>query len=194
MTATGLRIIRFVLSIGLAAMATREPAFLAQAPAEPAVTVGLGEGAAPPGSAAVVPLTLSAPDGIAVGRLSVKVRVPTGELAFGKIDPSGLAVGVGAKVTAETRAAGNGVTELSIEILAGADGARAGAALPPGPVAYLTFTVSEKASSGTDVPLTLEATVTSAGAPPRDIAPVGRKAGTVTVSEPPVPACFFYMH
>jgi hypothetical protein len=44
------------------------------------------------------------------------------------------------------------------------------------------------------IPLAIEATVAGPGTPPRPLGPVKLANGTVTVAEPPVPACFFYMH
>lgn len=169
------------------------PVFLAQAPAAPALTIGLGEGAAPPGSQAVVPLTLTAPDTVAVGAITLRVTLPATQLVFTKIDPSGLSVGVGAKVTAEAQAATDGTSVLRVSVTTGGEGG-SGQAIPPGPVAYLTFTVGQNASSGSTLTLPTEVTATSPGPSPRPLTPVAAASGTVTVTEPPVPACFFYMH
>lgn len=155
-------------------------------------TLSLGEASAPPGAPVVAPLTLSAPEGVRVGSVEVRLTYPKALLAFVKIEPSGLALGVGATVQADAKGgpdAQSSTLHVSISTPAGSR-----QPLPSGPLAYLGFTIDESAKAETSIALTHAAEALTTDDPPRLVKPLVAAPATISVSVPPVPACFFYMH
>ncbi len=158
------------------------------------ITIGLGDGSAPAGSIVTVPVTLSAPESAHIGALTITVPFRKAQLAFTKIDPSGLATAVEAKVDAQVKpgaAADTPVLELTIST-AGAGGSRQ--PIPTGPIAYVTFTIAEAAQPGTAIALESEASALTSDSPPKKARPLATTKGTIEVAAPGIPPCLFYMH
>ncbi len=158
------------------------------------LSVGFGEGSAPAGSIVTVPVTFSAPDSARIGALAIRLKFLKTQLAFTKIDPSGLATAVDAKVEAQVKpgaAADTPVLDVTISTLA-AGGSRQ--PIPVGPIAYVTFTIPDGAQAGTAIALESEATALTTDTPPKKIGPLATTKGTIEVAAPGIPPCLFYMH
>jgi hypothetical protein len=160
--------------------------------AETTVTVQTSN--APPDAQVVLPVFLAAPEAVKVGRIELRVGFPKEVLTFVKVEPSGLAVGVDAEVKAEVKDApspGFGVVHASVSTV-GPNGSRQ--SIPGGPIVYLVFTIDKTAKAGTTIALSHEATASTTDDPPKPVTPLTASKAQVIVSEPPAPACFFYMH
>jgi hypothetical protein len=157
------------------------------------VTITFGDSAAPPDAEVVVPMSMSVPDGIPVGAIDVRLGFPKSQLAFVKIEPSGLAIGVGAELQAEVAEQAGGQILLQLRVFTKRDG-NGQKPLPTGPLAYVAFKIDKSAKPETEIPLAHEATASTTEAPPRPITPVVAAPVAITVARPPVPACFLYMH
>jgi hypothetical protein len=152
----------------------------------------LGEASAPPGSPVTAPLTLSVPEGAEVGSLKVRLTYPKALLTFEKVEPSGLSLGVGAAVDATVEEGlGGKSSTLAVTISTGSPPPKA---LPPGPLAYIGFRISDRAEPESTIPLTHSAEAFGVGDPPRRVEPISAAPAAIQVSAPAVPACFFYMH
>jgi hypothetical protein len=158
----------------------------------PQATLTFGDATAPPGGEAVLPLTLSAAEGVAIGVLDIRVTYPAAELTFAKVEPSGLVLAVEADVRAEVTAGPRaGVSILQARIATPDNGKKP---LSPGVLAYFRFAIDKSAKAETSLTLTQTAEALTAGDPARPIAPLSTPDAKVEVVRPPVTACFFYMH
>lgn len=158
------------------------------------VTVTVGEGTAAPDAPVTLALSLSAPDTLPIGSVTVRIAFPKALLSFVNIDSSGLALAVNADVRAEVKKGPNeatSVVEATISTI-GKGGSRQ--AIPVGLIAYLSFKIDNRAEVETTIALTHEATATTTGDQPGPVIGVVASKAEVNVSSPPVAACFFYMH
>jgi hypothetical protein len=152
-------------------------------------TIALGDASAAPGSAVVSPLSLSAPEPIHIRALEVRLTYDSSLLSFDKAEPSGLALGISAEVTAAVEeSADEGSSVLRLRIAAPSE-----RELPPGPLAYIRFRIAQKALPETAIAIRIEAVGQTADAPGQAVT-LDAAPGRIIVSAPPVPACFFYMH
>lgn len=157
-------------------------------------TLRLGEASAPPGAPVVAPLTLTVAEGTRVGSVDVRLTFPKALLKFVKIEPSGLALAVEAIVKAEATD-GADTTSSTVHVTVstlGAGGSRK--PLPSGVLGYLAFTVAPGAKPLTAIAFAHEATALTVDTPPAPVTPLTLDPAKITVANPPVPACFFYMH
>ena len=155
----------------------------------------LGEASGNPGSPVTVPLTLAAAESVNVGSVEMRVTYPKAQLTFNKVEPSGLSLGVDAKVEASVESwsdAKSSTVRITLSTPPGEGGVRK--PLPIGLLAYLGFTIAKTAKPETTIPLVHVATAASSDSEPRPVAPLGVADGKIKVTTRPVPACFFYMH
>ena len=161
---------------------------------EPGVNVSLGQASGPADAQAVVPLSMSGSGDPKLASVTVRVPFPTALLTFVKVDPSGLAVGVDAKITTDVKPGSGADTSVLHATIASSDAGGQRRALPLGVLAYITFRIAKDAKPETTVPLAAEASVASIAEPSKQITVAKVAPGEVTVAAPPVPVCFFYMH
>lgn len=159
---------------------------------EKVTTLSVAESAAQAGAPVVAPLTLSPAAGVAVGAVEVRLTHPKALLAFVKIEPSGLALGVDAVVEAEVKAGPDAKSStLHVRVFTAPGSGRA---LPSGPLAYLGFKISDSAKPETAITLVHAAEALTTGRPRQPVTRLAAANAIITVARPPVPACFFYMH
>ena len=169
----------------------------AQSPANPAgdqTKVGIASGTAAADDEVVLPVSLSFPDGVRLWSVDLRLGSSKAQIAFGMIEPSGLADSVDVAVQFELKAGPGGddsVLHASLSTIT-LKGSRL--AIPTGPVAYVTFKVAKTAKAESVIPLTFEADVRSTDDPPRVLTPAVASKTKVTVASGAVFACFFYMH
>ena len=178
-----------LMSVALAATA----AMHAQLPQQPAgATLSIGQSAAQPGAPVVAPLTLATAEGVELGSVTVRLTYPKALLSFVKVEPSGLALGVGAVIESKIDVGRDATsTTLIVKVFTAP---ASGRSLPPGPLAYLGFKISETAKPESAIALVHAAEALTAGEPRQPLTPVVAGKATIRVAPPPVPACFFYMH
>lgn len=180
------------MAIALAA-ALHEPVSSIQTVIESKLT--LGEASGPPGSPVTVPLTLSAAESVTVGSIEMRVTYPKAQLTFNKVEPSGLSLGVDAKVEASVESAPDAKSSTVRITVSTPTGERGGRKpLPIGLLAYLGFTIAKTAKPETTISLVPVAAAANIDSEPRPVAPLGVADGKIKVTTRPVPACFFYMH
>ena len=154
----------------------------------------LGEPSAPPGSPVTVPLTLSVPESVNVGSLEIRLTFPKALLTFTKVEPSGLAVGLDARVEATVESGPDAKSSTLRVRVATPGNAGERKPLPAGLLAYIGFTIAKTAKPDTTISLVHVATARTTHSDPRPVTPLGIANGKINVTKPPVPACFFYMH
>lgn len=154
----------------------------------------LGEPSAPPGSRVTVPLTLSVPESVNVGSLEIRLTFPKAQLTFTKVEPSGLAVGLDARVEATVENGPDAKSSTLRVRVATPGSAGERKPLPAGLLAYIGFTIAKTAKPDTTISLVHVATGLTTHSDPRPVTPLGIANGKINVTKPPVPACFFYMH
>ena len=144
-----------------------------------------------PGWEVSITVNLRVPEGVGVGKAVSEVTYPGQMLEFIEAIRGLSAEAVGAEVTASTEALDSETSILTVTITA-----KEGESIPQGILADLRFKISEEApADDTTVPLINQVSAWSNEIPPNPIEPIGGENGVVTISaNPPVFACFFYMH
>ena len=189
---TGQLLAAIVVPAVLAVSLATRPGIAVQTPAVTKVSVA--EVSAPPGAPVVLPVTLGAPEGVSIGTVEFRLTYSTTLLTFVKMEPSGLALGLGAVLQAVVE---KGPDARSATLRGSVSAPMSGASrqpLPSGPLAYVAFTIAKSAKPGTSIVLTHVASASTSDAAPQPITPVVAAKVKIDVARPPVPACFFYMH
>lgn len=158
--------------------------------ARPLPRVTLAQSVGPADGAVAVPLQLAGREDRPLGSVTLRIQLPE-SLTFTSAEIGGLGISIGAEATTKTQTK-DGATVVEVTIAAPAtDGVRP--PLPDGPIAQLMFKLAKGLKPETVIPVKFEA---SALAPGADAVPVAVSAvpGEIIVANPPVIACFFYMH
>lgn len=189
------------LIVGVAALAASPqaaaPARSATAAASQATEptkLTVGEQTATPGAPVVVPLTFSAPDTTNAGAIEIRLTYPKALLTFAKLEPSGLALGVFAKIETAVDKGPDAASSTLVATISTPAGAEARKAFGSGLLAYVGFTIAKTAKPGTTIPLKMETVVRTAEAEPKPVPKVTSVNGKIVVAQVPVVSCFFYMH
>ena len=154
----------------------------------------LGQPSAPPGSPVTIPLTLAASESAKVGSIELRLTFPKAQLTFNKVEPSGLVLGIEGTAEAVVDPRPEGKSSTVRVTVAGGAGAGGRRPLPAGVLAYLGFTIAKTAKPDTTISLAHVATALTTDVDARPVLPFGVVNGKVSVTRPPVPACYFYMH
>ena len=144
-----------------------------------------------PGWEVTITVNLRVPEGLGVGKAVSEITYPGKTLEFIEAIRGLSAEAVEAKVTAVTKALDGDFSILRVTIAA-----KEGESIPQGIVADLRFKISEEVpADDTTVPLINQVSAWSDEIPPNPIESIKGEDGAVTISSnPPVFACFFYMH
>jgi len=144
-----------------------------------------------PGWEVTITLNLRVPEGVAIGKAVSEITYPGQTLEFLEVIRGLSAEAVGAEVTAEAEDPGGETSILRVTIAA-----KEGVSIPSGIVADLRFMISEEVlADETTVPLKNKVFAWSDQIPPTPIESITGKDGGVTISaDPPLFACFFFMH
>lgn len=144
-----------------------------------------------PGWEVTITVTLRVPEDVRVGKAMSEITYPIKTLEFIEAIRGLSAEAVGAKVTAVTEALDGDSSILRVTIAA-----KEGESIPQGIVADLRFMISEEVlADDTTVPLINQVSAWSDEIPPNLIESFTGEDGAVTISaNPPVFACFFFMH
>jgi hypothetical protein len=194
-SATGAGLAALALTIGLAVVtgsSRQESAAVSQDSGT--VKVTLGEQSAQPGAPVVLLLTLSVPAEAPPSSIEVRLTYPTALLTFVKVEPSGLALGVSATVEAVVVKGPDANSSTVKATITTPAGVTPRDTLSSGALAYFSFKVAKEAKPATTIPVTLGAVMKTADTKTPALSPVLAVNGKVTVTAPPVPSCFFYMH
>lgn len=157
-----------------------------------ATSLDLSSDTQTPGSEVILALTLSIPDGVNVGAAVSKVIYPSKLLTFteGRRGLSAEAVGAEFNTVVKTDETNPESSVLEVTV-----SGKPGDPLPSGILAELAFKISQDAPLEQNIVLKNTVQVMTAEDPPKPIEAVTGKDGEVKVTEnPPVFACFFYMH
>ncbi len=144
-----------------------------------------------PGWEVTITVNLRVPVDVRVGKAMSEITYPIKTLEFIEAIRGLSAEAVGAKVTAVTEALDGDYSILRVTIAA-----KEGESIPQGIVADLRFMISEEVlADDTTVPLINQVSAWSDEIPPNPIESITGEDGAVTISaNPPVFACFFFMH
>ncbi len=144
-----------------------------------------------PGWEVSITVTLRVPEDVRVGKALSEITYPIKTLEFIEAIRGLSAEAVDAKVTAVTQALDDEFSILQVTIEA-----KEGESIPQGIVADLRFQISQEVpADDTTVPLINQVSAWSDEIPPSPIESITGEDGAVTISaNPPVFACFFYMH
>ena len=144
-----------------------------------------------PGWEVSITVNLRVPEGVGVGKAVSEIRYPGKALEFIEAMRGLSAEAVGAEVTASTEALDEGTSILTVSITA-----KEGESIPQGVLADLRFMISEEVPADeTTIPLINQVSAWSDEIPPNPIESITGEDGAVTISaDPPLFACFFYMH
>lgn len=144
-----------------------------------------------PGYEVAITIYLRVPEGVGVGKAISEITYPIKTLEFVEAIRGLSAEAVAAKVTAVTEALDGDSSILRVTIAA-----KEGESIPQGILADLRFKISEEVpADDTTVPLINQVSAWSDEIPPNPIESITGEDGAVTISaNPPVFACFFYMH
>jgi hypothetical protein len=160
-------------------------------PAEQHAKVTVAEANGPPDGQVVASIYLTSASGASIGALDVSIAFASDALSFVKSEPSGLAEGVGAKVTVdEARDAGETRVAVSISTLS-EGGPRT--ALPEGGLVHVMLKIAKEAKHGSVVPLEVGVSAQTTDSPPRPLQ-VDAEDSHIAVTTRIVTTCFFYMH
>ena len=177
----------FALVLALSASA----AAAQDTPAGQNVKVTVAEANGPPDGQVVASIYLTSAGGASVGALDVNITFAADALSFVNAEPSGLAEGVGAKVTVNpTMDAGQTRVAVSISTI-GEGGSRT--ALPEGGLVHVMLKIAKDAKHGTAVPLKVAVSAQTTDSPPRPLK-VDAEDSQIAVTNRIVTTCFFYMH
>lgn len=144
-----------------------------------------------PGYEVTITVYLRVPEDVRVGKAISEITYPFKILEFIEAIRGLSAEAVAAKVTAITEALDGDSSVLRVTIAA-----KEGESIPQGILADLRFKISEEVpADDTTVPLINQVSAWSDEIPPNPIESITGEDGAVTISaNPPVFACFFYMH
>lgn len=144
-----------------------------------------------PGWEVTITVNLRVPEDVRVGKAISEITYPIKTLEFIEAIRGLSAEAVEAKVTAVTEALDGDSSILRVTIAA-----KEGESIPQGIVADLRFKIFEEVpADDTTVPLINQVFAWSDEIPPIPIESITGEDGAVTISaDPPVFACFFYMH
>ena len=144
-----------------------------------------------PGWEVTITVNLRVPEGVGVGKAMSEISYPGKTLEFIEAIRGLSAEAVGAEVTASTEALDDDTSILTVSITA-----KEGESIPQGVLADLRFMISEEVPADeTTVPLINQVSAWSDETPRTPIESVTGQDGQVTITaNPPVFACFFYMH
>ena len=144
-----------------------------------------------PGWEVTITVNLRVPEDVRVGKAISEITYPIKTLEFIEAIRGLSAEAVEAKVTAVTEALDGDSSILRVTIAA-----KEGESIPQGIVADLRFKIFEEVpADDTTVPLINQVFAWSDEIPPIPIESITGEDGAVTISSnPPVFACFFYMH
>lgn len=144
-----------------------------------------------PGYEVTITVYLRVPEDVRVGKAISEITYPFKILEFIEAIRGLSAEAVAAKVTAITEALDGDSSILRVTIAA-----KEGESIPQGILADLRFKISEEVpADDTTVPLINQVSAWSDEIPPNPIESITGEDGAVTISaNPPVFACFFYMH
>ena len=186
---------RFLLKRALAVLALTTAAALSageiaarQGASAPALD--LSSDVQSPGADVAVTLGFTVPDGVEVSKVVSDITYPGKLLEFQEAKRGLSAEAIEAELSTTT---GPSDTSPENRVLRVTIAAKPGEWLPAGMLADLTFKISKQAPKETTVTLKNKVTAwTNKGAP---VASITGKDGEITVTaNPPVFACFFYMH
>ncbi len=161
-------------------------------PRRRAVRLDLGFVQSPPGSHVSVPLTLTLPRGLEIGRVTNEIIFPAQLLSFQEARKGLAAEMVEAEVTTEVKQddqdPDSSILKVTIE-------SKTGMAIPRGVLVDLVFNISEQAQLGETLVLKNAASAVNLEDPPQPIDPVTGDDGEVAIDEAAIAfACFFFMH
>ncbi len=161
-------------------------------PGRRATRLDLGFVQSPPGSHVSVPLTLTLPRGVEIGRVTNEITFPAQLLSFQEARKGLAAEMVEAEVTTEVKQddqdPDSSILEVTIE-------SKTGMAIPRGVLVDLVFNISEQAQLGKTLVLKNAASAVNLEDPPQPIHPVTGDNGEVAIDEIAIAfACFFFMH
>ncbi len=173
---------------GAAAAPAQEP------PAEPKATLSIQNAMAPPEWELRVPVTLTVPDVLQIGRLKTRITYPTNMIDFQKVQATNTLKEAGYDLKVDIAKPTGTAGSVQVETVAAF---QKGKRLPSGIIAILVFKVANDAKEGDSFALTAEdvhAWGLKAGS--GEVKVVAEVAATVTVSPAGLPIfnCFFYMH
>jgi hypothetical protein len=157
-----------------------------------ATRLDLGFVQSPPGSHVSVPLTLTLPRGVEIGRVTNEITFPAQLLSFQEARKGLAAEMVEAEVTTEVKQddqdPDSPILKVTIE-------SKTGMAIPRGVLVDLVFNISEQAQLGETLVLKNAASAVNLEDPPQPIDPVTGDDGEVAIDEAAIAfACFFFMH
>lgn len=167
----------------------------AQAATAEITAISLGAVSAPPRGQVMVPLFLT--PGMQVGSLSATIRFEKNALAFVRAEKGFLLDSVNATFRAEVTddASSPGQSVLRLEVSTGGENRRP---LREGLVLSLVFRVEADATPDTTVRLLFDGlSAATPETPPRPVAPLAGREGTVEILRPdavPYVGCFFFTH
>ena len=152
-------------------------------------TLDLSSDIESPGYEVTLAISLTVPEGVAIGKAVSEITYPGQTFEFVEVMPGPSAEAVGAEVTAEAGDPGGQTSTLRVSIAA-----KEGDSIPSGILADLRFKISEDADD-TKVPLKNKVSAWSDQVPPTPIESITGKDGELTISStPPFFACLFYLH
>ena len=170
-----------VLICGQAVAAQQEPAVPA---------LDLSSDIQSPGSEALITISLSAQEGVTIGKAVAEITYPGKILEFLEARRGLSAEAVEAEVAAVTENPAADQSTVRVTIAA-----KEGDWIPSGILAELHFKIVEKAPDETPAALKNKVSAWSDKTPPTLIEPITGKDGEIKITaNPPVFACFFYMH
>ncbi|MBI2820963.1 MAG: hypothetical protein HYX74_01940 [Acidobacteria bacterium] len=187
----------FVCPVALAAImllaGSRAVASPQESPQEPAApALDLSSDIQSRGSEVALTLSLTVPDGVEIGKVVSEIAYPGSLLVFEEARRGLSAEAVAAEITAEPQTSDTNPEESMLRVTITA---KEGEWLPAGMMADLMFKISEQAPEETTIALKNRVAAWTAEAPPAPVESITGKDGQVQVTaNPPVFACFFYMH
>jgi hypothetical protein len=155
------------------------------------VSLNLSSDIEGPGYEVTITVNLRVPDGVGVGKAVSEISYPGKILEYIEAIRGLSAEAVGADLTASTEALDGDTSILTVSITA-----NEGGSLPQGVLADLRFMISAEAPADeTTIPLVNQVSAWSDQTPRTPIESVSGEDGQVTITaDPPIFACFFYMH
>lgn len=157
-------------------------------------TVTLNESFGPPDTSVVIPVDLTAPDGVRVGEIEIELVVPSTLVVFEKAALSGGSEAAGAEIAVARKAGQQPDTSKLRVIISGRVEGTSRTPLPTGQLAHLIFQILKTTEPGSEIVLAPKVAARTAASPPVTIDAIDAPQSRIVVSSPAVIACFFYMH
>lgn len=144
-----------------------------------------------PGYEVTITVNLRVPDGTGISKVMSVISYPGKFLKFTEVIRGLSAEAVGAKVTSSVEDLNDNTSALTVSIAV-----EDGESIPQGVLADLRFKISEDAPADeTVIPLVNKVSAWSNEIPPTPIESITGQDGEITITaNPPIFACFFYMH